>query len=248
VLASNLGLDAGSAAAGTGNNYDFTISVNGTSSETISIVAGSYTNNELAAELQSRINADTGLQAVGAKVEVAYNTATAGFDIVSTSYGSKSSVSVVNVGAEAGDLGLAGGLTSTGKDTAGTVGGETGFGVGNVLLPKLDSAGYGLNFKIKEGAVASEVTFSRGFGREMSQLIDSFLGSSGLLNNREDGIDRRIEDLDNDQSQLDRRISAYQERLTYQYIAMERIVSSLQGSGSFLDGLLESLPFTSGNN
>jgi len=81
----------------------------------------------------------------------------------------------------------------------------------------------------------------------MSQLLDSFLSSAGLISNREDGIDQRIDDLDDDQSQLDRRISAYQERLTYQYIAMERIVSSLQGSGSFLDGLLESLPFTSGN-
>ena len=247
TFASDLGLDAGTTTAGAGNNYDFTISVNGTSSQTIAIAAATYTNDGLAAELQSRINADTSLQATGAKVEVTYNTSTMGFDIVSTSYGSKSTVSVSSVGANADDLGLASGASSVGKDVAGTVGGETGFGVGNVMLPKLDSDAYGLNFKIKEGAVGSTVTFSRGFGREMSQLIDSFLNSSGLLNNREDGIDRRIEDLDSDQSQLDRRISAYQERLTYQYIAMERIVSSLQGSGSFLDGILDRLPYTANN-
>jgi len=247
LAASDLGLDAGGPAAGTGTNYDFTISVNGTSSNTISIAPGTYSNDELAAELQSRINADTALQAAGADVEVSFNTVTSGFDIVSIRYGTESTVSVTNVGVDAGDLGLALGVSSAGKDVAGTVGGDTGFGVGNVLLPKLDSDAYGLNFRVKEGAVASTVTFSQGFGVEMSQLLDSFLSSAGLISNREDGIDQRIDDLDDDQSQLDRRISAYQERLTYQYIAMERIVSSLQGSGSFLDGLLESLPFTSGN-
>ena len=50
------------------------------------------------------------------------------------------------------------------------------------------------------------------------------------------------------QSNLDRRIEAYQERLTSQFIAMESIVRSLQNSGSFLESTLESLLDAYNNN
>lgn len=246
--AGKLGLDSLSTpvlATGTGKDYEFTIDVNGKTSAAINIPSGTYTNTELATEIQSRINADVTLQAAGADVDVSYNAGTGGFDITTRDFGSKTSVAVTNVGGNAADLGLAAGTSAAGKDTFGTVGGVAGFGVGNILLPKLDSDPYGLSFTIKPGASASTVTYSRGFGMELSQLLDGFLQSSGVFDNREDGLKTGLSDLKSDQSDLDRKISAYHDRLTAQYIAMERIVSSLQGSGSFLDGILDRLPYTS---
>ncbi len=248
--AGDLGLAAGSSSAGAAtaqpDAYDFAISVNGTTSGTISVTPGLYADhNALAAELQSRINADTTLQGAGASVTVSYDGGSGAFLVTSQLYGSKSAVAVSAIGASAADLGLAAGSGTAGQDVAGTVGGELGFGVGNVLLPKLDSDPYGLSFIVKAGATNATVNFSRGFGQETGQLTDLFLKTSGIFQTREDNLSIQLESLDDDQETLDRRIEAYQERLTAQYIAMEQIVNGLQQSGGFLEGILDRLPFTS---
>ena len=47
-----------------------------------------------------------------------------------------------------------------------------------------------------------------------------------------------------EQERLDRRMTAYEDGLLNQFIAMERILSSLDSSGGFLDNLIDTLPFT----
>ena len=69
----------------------------------------------------------------------------------------------------------------------------------------------------------------------------------GVIDLREDSLDSDIEDLDEDQTNLDRRIEAFQERLTSQFIAMEAIVRSLQDSSAFLESTLDNL-LNSNNN
>lgn len=229
--------------------YDFTVAVNGTTSGTISITPGSYADEDaLAAHMQSQINADSTLQAAGSSVSVTWNGAE--FVIESSSYGASSSVVVSDIGSSAADLGLSAGVRDDGQNVAGTVDGKTGFGVGNVLLPELDSDPYGLTFIIQEGATDSTVTFSRGFGSTLSQLLEGYLESNGVLDTRisgNDGLNEKLDDLDTDQSELDRRMTAYTERLMAQFQAMERIVAGLNSSGSFLDGILDRLPFTAQN-
>lgn len=245
ALAGSLGLDAAATptvTAGTGQNYDFTIRVDGTDSGVISLTSGSYDVDTLAAHIQSQINSDSALSAVGADVDVVWNTDH--FEITSRAYGTRSNVSVTAVGAEAGDLGLAAGAATPGINVAGTINGEPGFGVGNVLLPALNTDPAGLSMVIDPSATTSTINFSGGFGREMSKLIESFLQSSGILDGREDSLNQRLERLDNDEERVERRISAYQARLEAQFLAMERIVSSINGSGSYLDGILDRLPYT----
>lgn len=243
--ASGLGLDSGTSTAGaTGSgDYDFTITVNGTESGTISLSPGSYADYDaLASHIQSQINADQTLKDNGADVTVTWDGAE--FVITSGNFGAKSSVSVTAVGADAADLGLAAGTSTAGKDTAGTVGGETGFGVGNVLLPKLDSDPYGLSFIVEAGATSSTINFSRGFGGELSQLIDSFLESGGVFADREESLNTKLDALEDDEDQLDRRMEGFHERMMAQFQAMERIINSLNQSGDMLDGILDRLPFT----
>lgn len=226
--------------------YDFTVAVNGTASGTISITPGNYADEDaLAVHIQSQINADSVLQGAGTSVTVTWSGSE--FVIESSSYGASSSVAVTDVGGSAADLGLSAGVRDDGQDVAGTVDGKVGFGVGNVLLPELDSDPYGLTFIIQEGATDSSVTFSRGFGSTLSQLLEGYLETNGILDTRiagNDGLNEKLDDLDTDQSDLDRRMTAYTERLMAQFQAMERIVAGLNSSGSFLDGILDRLPFT----
>lgn len=256
VAISNLGPSAsefdflaGAATAGSGPNaddYDFTVTVNGTTSGTISLTRGSYADeDELAAHIQTQMNNDVALSGAGASVDVVWNVDH--FEITSRSYGDKSGVSVTAVGASAADLGLDSGSSTAGKDVAGSWDGVTGFGVGNVLLPKLDTDPYGLSLLVQPGATSTTVTYSRGFGSELSELISSYLESNGILDSREQSLESDIEELDDDQEALDRRMDAFNARLIAQFLAMERIVNSLNSSGSALDDIGSRLPFTANN-
>ncbi|WP_246124968.1 flagellar filament capping protein FliD [Exilibacterium tricleocarpae] len=226
----------------TGKSYSFNITVDGTASELVTLSTGVYADADaLAAEIQSQINADTTLQADGAEVDVVFDTDH--FVITSRAFGSKSNVSISAADTDlATDLGLTTTAATTGGvDVAGTIDGVAGFGFGNILLPALNTDPSGLSLTVRPGATSATVDFSRGFGDELSRLVDNFLAGAGVIDTREVNINRDIEGLDEDQRTLDRRIEALQERLTAQFIAMESIVRSLQDSASFLESTLESL-------
>jgi len=108
-----------------------------------------------------------------------------------------------------------------------------------------------LNFTVREGAAAvgsSTFSFSRGFAGEMNKIIGDFLASSGPISSREASLRDQLDDVSDDREALDRRIEKYEERVSAQFFAMERIISSLNSTGSALDGILERLPFTASKN
>lgn len=244
------GLAAGTATAGTGpndNDYDFAISVDGVTSNIISLNPANYaTHEELASHIQSQINNDSALKDKGSDVEVVWNIDH--FEITSNAYGAKSNLSVLGAGAKAADLGLAAGASTAGKDVAGTINGVAGFGVGQVLLPEINSPAAGLSMIIEPGATTSTVVFSRGFGEELNQLIDGYLETNGIFSAREATITEELGDLDEGQTRLDARSEAFYDRLLAQFLAMERIVSSLSSSGSALNDISNRLPFTAQSN
>lgn len=244
------GLTAATSTQGTGpgeGDYDFSITVDGVKSGTISLIPGNYSSHEeLATYLQSQINNDSTLKAAGADVDVVWNGDH--FEVNSRSYGSKSNVTVTAIGANASDLGLDSGVSQAGQDVAGTINGEAGFGLGEALLPALGSEAYGISLIVQPGATSGSVNFSRGFGSELSQIIDGYLESNGILAQRETGLNEKLESLDEEQDKLDTRMSAYYDRLLSQFMAMENIINSLNSSGSALDNLANSLPFTAQNN
>lgn len=230
----------------TGKDYSFDIEVDDKAAQ-ISLPDGKiYTSGaELAAEIESLINASQELSGTYTRVSVEY---TAGaLQFTSEAYGSSSRVEITAVGADAADLGLSVGAGTPGTDVAGTVDGEVAFGSGQVLLPKLGSAAEGLALKVKEGATTANINFSRGFAGTMSSLINGFLDSSGLIASRESNIAQSLEDIEDDRTELDRRTEAYRARLESQFLAMELIVNSLNNTGSFLEDINDRLPFTSQN-
>jgi len=234
------------------SDYSFKISVNGTMSDSISLTGTYSTIDEVRAELQSLINGDVNLKAARAEVDVSYDTATDSFTFTSRDYGSSSEISFSEVSSSAEELGLSTALTGTaGVDVAGTIDGLAGFGSGNVLLPDLESDVYGLNFTIRPGASAvgsSSLSFSRGFAGELNQLIQRFLASDGLISSREDNINSQLDDVSDDREELNLKMEKYEARISAQFYAMERIISSLQSTGDSLTGILDRLPFTANRN
>ncbi len=245
--AADLGLTAGTVVQGaaTGGNtseYDFSITLDGTESGVISIDTDSYADfDELAAEIESQINADTALAASGATVNVSYDSDANRFSIESSRFGTVSSVAVTNIGINANKLGLEAGIPESGKNVEGTIDGVAAFGSGNVLLAALGQAGESLTLLIGENATSGTVNFSRGLGGSLEALITQFLGSNGAILLRETSLNNNIAELDEDQVSLDSRIEAYQVRQTSKFIASEAIVRSLQRSGDFLATTLDNL-------
>ncbi len=248
------GLYEGSAISGvsfpldtTGKTYTFVATVNGETTDTITIPTDTYADESaLAGAIQTAINGDTTLSDEGISVTVAYDSGSGGFDITTNSYGDSSNFSITTSSTDSDDdLGLDVKDGTAGDTAAGTVDGTTGFGSANVLLPALGEDAEGLAMIVGAGATSATVNFSLGFAGQLERLIDDFLSSDGPITQRESTLDDRLESLDTEEEALDRRIDSYEERLIQQYIAMERIISSLNSSGSFLDSLINTLPFTS---
>lgn len=230
----------------TGKDYSFKVKVNGTESNTITIPTDSYSDETaLAAIIQSMINADENLKAINTTVTVAYDADNNGFKVMSTQYGANSVVHITESSDDSiNDLGLAVANGTAGTKVAGTINGVAGFGSANVLLPALGQPGEGLGLIIGEKATGATINYSRGFAGELEDLIQQYLAKNGLIDAREANLEDSLEGLDSDQERLDRKMTAYEERLIQQYIAMERILNSLNTSGSFLDNLINTLPFT----
>lgn len=234
----------------TGKTYDFQVEVNGLSSGTLTIPTDTYTDEaSLASTIQGLINNDSTISAGGASVTVSYNSGTGGFDITSNQYGDSSIVSVLAASADTStDLGLTVADGTAGKTVAGTIDGVDGFGSANVLLPGIKEPGSGMAMLIGENATSATVHFSRGFGGALDALLSNFLSKSGAITTRTSTLDDNLKSLDEDQKTLDTRMDAYQQRLQSQFTAMEQILSSLNTSGTFLDNLINTLPYTSGSS
>lgn len=232
----------------TGITYEFVIEVDGETSATLSLPEASYDDEDAIADaLQILINSDETINEAGASVTVEFNGT--GFDITSNSYGSGSTIEFSSTSTDfSTDFGISDGAGTAGTTVAGTINGVTAFGSANVLLPALGEEGEGLALVVGENATSGTAYFSRGFAGQLEALIESFLDSDGPIAQRNETLENKLDDLDDDEDALDRRIEAYQERLIQQYIAMERIISSLNSSGGFLENLINTLPFTASRN
>lgn len=228
----------------TGKDYNFKVKLDGTESALITLPAGKTyaSESELATEIQSLINLDTNIKA--AKTTVAVSVDAGKLVFTSDTYGSTSKVEFTAISTDMGDLGISLGAGTSGTDVAGTVAGQAAFGYGNVLLPALNSKAEGLSMTVQPGATSGTITFSRGFSGGLTNLVNDYLKSSGLIKEREANINKDIKNIETDEEDLNRRSEAYRARLMAQFQAMESIVRSLNSTGDFLDGILDRLPFT----
>ncbi len=201
---------------------------------TITLGAGSYTAETLAAELQSKINGASTLSDADASVAVAQSGGV--FSITSARYGSASKVEVVGGDAAGALFGTA--ASTDGLDVAGTIGGENATGSGQKLT------GLGISLSITGGATGDRgtISFARGFAAQFADLAKSFLEDDGLVDGRTDGLDRSIKDIAKRRETLNLRLEVVEKRYRAQFTALDAMLSSMQSTSSFLEQQLANLP------
>lgn len=226
-----------------GTNDSLKFKLNGTST-TVTLNAGTYTRDELVAELQSKINSDSSFQSLGYKASVSH---TAGVvTLASTLYGSSSSVVVTGGNAAAT---LFGSTTSiTGVNVAGEIGGVTATGSGQILTGAGDASGLQLLIEGGNTGARGTVGFSRGIAWQLDQTLTSMLGTTGTLASRTEGIDRSIDDIESRREVLNKRLVDIEKRYRTQFNALDQLVASMQQTSNYLTQQLANLPGSSSDN
>jgi flagellar hook-associated protein 2 len=222
-----------------GTNDKLTMTVDGVTA-TATLVAGTYTVNSLINHVQSAINGAPELSAAGIAVKVTANGSNI-LSITSNRYGSASKVTAAGNGA-ANLLGVA--QTSTdGIDVAGTINGATASGSGQSLTGGAGTAADGLKLLITGGTTGDRgtISFSQGYAFQLSKLVDSYLGSKGLIPGRTNGIDSSIKDVRKQQDNFNVKLTAMEKRYRAQFTALDVAIGNMNKTSSFLTQQLASL-------
>lgn len=224
-------------------NDNISLRVDGVDSAQLTLTQGTYNGEQLAVELQTRINGDANLRAAGITVAVAFDTVTQSFSVTSSRYGSASKVEILAVDSNAAvTMGLAVGSGAAGSDVAGTIGGLAATGSGRILTGT--GAAQGLQVEPVVGATGAlgSVSYTRGIADRLNSLFTDMLDADSLIGNRLSGLEGRIEDITEQREKLDVRMTAYEARLRTQFGAMDALVGQLRATGSYLEQQLASLP------
>jgi flagellar hook-associated protein 2 len=181
--------------------------------------------------LQSRINSNAALAAAGSGVDV--TTSGGALAVTSRKWGSASSVSVTSGTAVADLFGTA--SSTAGVNAAGTIGGVAATGTGQSL------AGKGLTVGITGGAIGPRGTlnFSRGVADTLNTLVNSML--TGPLAARTSGIQSSISDIATRRAAFEQRMTGVEAAMRAQFIALDKTMSSMQNTSSFLSQQLDAL-------
>lgn len=230
------------------DNDTFSIKVDGTQSAIITLSQKVYASGEeLASEIQSRINGDSALSDAGITVAVEF--VTDHFVITSDRYGSESSVEIANVDTTtAATLGLSDGAGTDGVDVAGTIGGVAAIGSGQVLTGQGNAAG--IRLEVAGGATGSRgsLVFSRGIADQLNSLLEGYLDSDSLIDARTEGLSNRIDDITEQREKLARRLEMLEQRYLTQFTALDTLLGQLQSTGSYLTQQLASLPWANNSS
>ena len=239
------GRTTGSAAIGSSTiiantNDGLTVTVDGISAA-VALAAGTYTNAEIAAQLQSRINGVAAFKTAGISTTVSQSGGV--FTITSARYGSASAASITG-GNGATNLFGATPTSTAGVDVAGTINGSTAVGAGQNLTGAVGTTAEGLKLLINGGTLGARgnISFSQGYAYKMNDLVGKMLGTTGVVSARTDGINRTIKDIDDRRTVLNDRLATIEARYLAQFRALDTLVSKFQNTGNFLTQQLSSLP------
>ncbi len=224
------------------DNDGLTFTIDGVSTGALSLTQGVYGSAaELAAEIQSRINSASAIQADNLSVTVSYDSTNDRFEFTSNAYGLSSSVEITAIDTNSpADLGISIASGTDGVDVAGSIGGVTATGEGQTL-----SISSGFSVKVLGGVTGGRgsIEFSRGFAESVDDFLDGFLNSTtGSLTIRESGLNDTLEDISDDRTALLVRLESVQQRLVAQFSALDILVAQFQNTGNFLAQQLDNLP------
>ena len=223
-------------------NDTLTLTVNG-KTVTVKLAAGSYTTaNNLAAEVQSKINGASVLSSSNTSVTVS---ATLGGELTirSNHYGSNSTVSNITGSASTTILGMTDYTNGSGLDAMGTIGSTSATGSGQILTGVSES-NKGLSVSILGGTLGDRGTlrFARGYAYNLNNLLTKMLDSNNLIGSRVSGINTSIKEIGKDREQINLHLATIEKRYRTQFTALDQMLSGMSQTSNFLTQQLANLP------
>jgi len=218
------------------NNDSLSIMIDGTTSGSITLTAGSYTQAELVAEMQAQINADETLAAAGKSVVVSLDGSNQ-IVINSNEYGSSSKVEITAIDANTtAQLGLSVVAGTDGVDVVGTINGVAATGSGQILTAATGDNSEGISVKIEGIAIGDrgKVTYIEGVAEQIVDKLNSFLEFQGIIGAKEDGYNASLAEIALERVALDERVETLRARLAKQFTAADILVGQLNSTKDFL--------------
>ncbi|QEL13788.1 flagellar filament capping protein FliD [Limnoglobus roseus] len=235
ALASSIAID--------GSNNTFSLSVNGKSSATLTLAAGTYTPSTLAAAVQKAINSDTNLQSTPVTVDVAdgklrFTTAQYG-TAATVQIGSGTAVGTGNplgfLGSERGvGTNVAGNFVANGKT-------ETASGIGQVLSGDSGNTSTdGLQVLVTSAAATTaDLKVTSGVATNLNNVLNKYLDPvNGRFKSIDNGYKSQIDDVTKTINRQNDILDAKKTALITQFAAMEDAVGKLKNLGTSLSALL----------
>ncbi len=230
---------------------EFQISVDGRHSELIKIADKTYNSGEeLAEELQNRLDNDDNIGGRGVKVEWVDNGDTGYLKLTSNTYGDTSRIEMLTTTNTANQyLGLHQGTTVRGRDVEGTINGESATGIGQILEGDEDNettAGLRLKITFDEESITQDyegnITVIRGLGSIMEQALNNMTkASDGIIDRRITSINSQVSDLETQIANYEARLERRRTALYEQFTAMETALSEYESMSTYLSQQLESI-------
>ena len=222
-----------------GTNNGLSLLIDGTATGALTLTQGSYASaDDLAHELQSRINGASALKTAGAAVTVSWNTDH--FEIRSNRYGAASTVSLAS-GSAATALGLDTGTATAGTDVAGTIGGVAATGSGRILTASGDADGLRLLISGAGTGARGSVDFKRGLGDQLKSLLDDVLADDGTIGRRSSGLSDESARIAKQRTALDDRMTELETRYRTQFTRLDSVMASLKATSDFLTSQLNAM-------
>ncbi|TKB47249.1 flagellar hook protein FliD [Ferrimonas sediminicola] len=85
-------------------------------------------------------------------------------------------------------------------------------------------------------------TEGTGLAARFDEAVDTYAGTGGLIDGREDSMDRQLKRIEKDRDDLNARMLAYENRLYAQFNAMDMAVASLNSQSADLASRFDALP------
>jgi flagellar hook-associated protein 2 len=230
-----------------GTSDEFQIDIDGSTSIGVRLAHGTYTREQLAAQVQSAVNQAASLNNGAVTVSLQGNR----LSVQSNAWGTQSVVGNIK-GETAAILGFSGTELDRGIDVAGyfRVGGQTETATGNGRLLSGDAenkntSGLILSVKLTPAQVGashqSDLTVTRGFAARLEQEIDRLLDpETGRFGIASKSFDSQIKSVEASSERLNKVIEAQQQKLARQFAAIETGISRLQAASSLLGSQLTS--------
>ncbi len=234
------------------SNNRMKLNVDGLLSKEILLTEREYTSGEdLANEIQTRIDSDENISSKGLNVEWVDQGTTGYLKITSDIYGSSSTIGIYasQMSSVYSALGMSAGTYTEGKDVEGTINGESATGNGQTLVGDEGNTNTdGLKLKItyteNDSLIGTEgsIEVIKGLATKIDEALENITKSiDGSIARRATALENQIKYMDERIADFDKRLDSRRDDLYSEFLAMESALSQYEAEGQYLSQQLESI-------